>query len=266
LTSTVTSGSGSTWTISPSQTVSTTTLMQFGGVQISPNNIYCSVAGGTAAAVAQAIFNKKPPGIPMQGNTSTTVYDTSAPYAPPGIPYTITYEDPADVEIYVNVNLFNSPAIPQNGVALVQNAVINAFIGNDGGLRQQMGSNILAGRFYSGIYALGQWAMITSLTLGSSASPAFSVTGSLSGTTLTVTATGGALAAGQVLYGTGIISGTQIMSQLTGSTGSTGTYQVSNAQTVLSESISVIAMTATAIQMLINQMPVTSANNINVNI
>jgi hypothetical protein len=238
--------------------------MQFGGVQINPNNIYCSVAGGESLAVAEAIFAKKPPGIPMQGNTSTTVYDTSTPYAPPGIAYTITYEDPPDVEIYVNVSLFNSSAVPQTAAAQVQNAVLNAFVGNDGGLRQQMGSNILASRFYPGIYALGQWAMITSLTLGSSASPAFSVTASVSGTTMTVTVTGGVLAAGQVLYAAGVIAGTQILSQLTGSAGSTGTYKVSNAQTVGSGSISIIAMTATAAQMLINQMPVTSASNINV--
>lgn len=61
------------------------------------------------------------------------------------------------------------------------------------------------------------------------------VTGSIAGTTLTVTAvTSGTLAAGQTVAGTGgeITAGTIILSQLTGSAGGTGTYEVGVSQTV----------------------------------
>jgi hypothetical protein len=65
-----------------------------------------------------------------------------------------------------------------------------------------------------------------------------SVTGAISGTTLTVSAVGtGALAPGQTLSGTGVDPATAIVSQLTGTTGSTGTYQVSVSQTVASTTI-----------------------------
>jgi hypothetical protein len=65
-----------------------------------------------------------------------------------------------------------------------------------------------------------------------------SVTGSIAGTTLTVTAIGtGALAPGQTLSGAGVDPATTIVSQLTGTTGSTGTYQVSVSQTVASTTI-----------------------------
>ncbi len=62
-------------------------------------------------------------------------------------------------------------------------------------------------------------------------------TGSISGTTLTVTAvTAGTLAIGQEVSGTGVTAGTVITGFLTG-TGATGTYTVNNSQTVASESL-----------------------------
>lgn len=65
-----------------------------------------------------------------------------------------------------------------------------------------------------------------------------SFTGSISGTTLTVSAvTNGLLQVGQVISGTGVTSGTTITAALTG-TGGTGTYTVSVSQTVSSTGIS----------------------------
>jgi hypothetical protein len=67
-----------------------------------------------------------------------------------------------------------------------------------------------------------------------------SVTGSIAGTTLTVTnVASGALAAGDLITGTSVTTGTTITAQLTGATGGTGTYQVNNSQTVSSETITV---------------------------
>lgn len=64
------------------------------------------------------------------------------------------------------------------------------------------------------------------------------VTGSISGTTLTVTAVAsGSLAPGQKITGTGIAAGTYITAKGTG-TGGTGTYTVGIAQTVASTTIS----------------------------
>lgn len=64
-----------------------------------------------------------------------------------------------------------------------------------------------------------------------------SVTGTISGTTLNVTAVGsGIVALGQVLSGAGISAGTQIVAFGTGS-GGTGTYTINNTQTVGSETI-----------------------------
>ena len=75
---------------------------------------------------------------------------------------------------------------------------------------------------------------------GLNASPAVlaSFTGSISGTTLTVSAVGsGTLAPGQVVIGAGVTALTEIFVQLTGAPGGTGTYAVSISQTIGSEAM-----------------------------
>lgn len=60
-------------------------------------------------------------------------------------------------------------------------------------------------------------------------------TGSIAGTTLTVTAlASGALQPGQTISGSGVGSGTMLTAQLTGTEGGIGTYSVSRSQTVAS--------------------------------
>lgn len=82
----------------------------------------------------------------------------------------------------------------------------------------------------------------TASVVGTIAAATASVTGSIAGNVLTVTAVGsGALVPGGTLSGTGgggVASGTQIVSQLSGSTGGIGTYSVSIAgQSVSSTTI-----------------------------
>lgn len=80
------------------------------------------------------------------------------------------------------------------------------------------------------------------------------VTGSISGTTLTVSLrTSGLLKKGQVIAGSGITAATVILAQLTsteasGALGGAGTYQVSIAQTVASTAITVAAATQDALK------------------
>jgi hypothetical protein len=63
------------------------------------------------------------------------------------------------------------------------------------------------------------------------------ITGSISGTTLTVTATNGTVGNGQKLAASGVTANTMITGQITGTTGSTGTYTVNTSQTVSSRSM-----------------------------
>lgn len=73
---------------------------------------------------------------------------------------------------------------------------------------------------------------------GAAGAAGASFTGSIAATTLTVTAlASGTIVPNQPLAGAGITAGTYIVSQLTGTTGGIGTYQVSASQTVASEAM-----------------------------
>jgi hypothetical protein len=80
-------------------------------------------------------------------------------------------------------------------------------------------------------------AEIIAAALGIEGTQAATITGSIAGTTLTVTALGsGGLSAGDVLSGTGVTAATYIVGALTG-TGGAGTYTVSPSQTAISQAI-----------------------------
>lgn len=81
-------------------------------------------------------------------------------------------------------------------------------------------------------------------------------TGSISGTTLTVTAvSAGTIQIGQVISGTGVTAGTTITALGTG-IGSTGTYTVNTSQTVASTTISTVALDFTGIPSWVKRVTV----------
>ena len=197
------------------------------GVTIPAYSIYICVAGGTPQAVANAIFSKKGAGAPMAGNTTVTVYDSNPLYSSP-IPYQITYQIPQGLPILWNVQLVGNPNIPTNYISLVQNALVAACTGQSNVTNPppkiRIGSTVYASAYASAIAALGSWAQISSIQVGSqnntgSTNFGGTVTGSPA-TTLNVisgTVTGGTIAigqflednanAGRVLNGTTILAG-----------------------------------------------------------
>ncbi len=107
------------------------------------------------------------------------------------------------------------------GANVLQNTVITALGTGSGGV---------------GTYTVSNTQTVVSTTINAVASPAI-VTGSIAGTTLTVTAvTSGTLKIGQTIDGTGVTDGTIITAFGTGS-GGAGTYTVSASQTVGSTTI-----------------------------
>jgi hypothetical protein len=169
--------------------------LDIGGVLIIPNSVYVAVTGGSAAAVAQAIWSKKPPGIAMNGGTFVTVEDKNPAYSPPYPSYNILFQIPSPLPVYFNIVIQNSASVPADAVTQVQNAIINAFNGANSGA---------------------------------------SFTASISGTVMTVTAVAsGTVAVGQSVSGAGIVPGTKIASLISG-VGNAGTYTVSLPQNVTS--------------------------------
>ena len=282
-----------------------------GGVTIPANATYICVAGGAPSAVATAILSKKSPGSPLTGNTTVTVFDSNPLYASP-VPYSITYQIPAPLQVLYKVVIASGPLVPTNAVALVQAALLAAFAGNSlsasftgsiagttltvsevssgtivvgqivsdvtnalaantvitglgtgtGGVgtyavstsqtvaseamtaappastvippRARIGAVLYATQYVAPVAALGSWAQVASLGIGSANTPDAVVVGNVSGSTLTVTAvTSGTVAVGQNLTDPlGLVATGTYITALGSGSGGTGTYTVNNPQTV----------------------------------
>lgn len=138
---------------------------------VAANSVYVAAAGGTSAAIAEAIYQKKSLGCSYNGNTTYVLTDTSSPAGPPYPSYTIKYETPMQVPIFIAVDIVNSTSLPSNIVALVQAAVTAAFTGADGGVRARIGAELLASRYYAGVVGVAPGVQLISVFIGQAASP-----------------------------------------------------------------------------------------------
>jgi hypothetical protein len=224
-----------------------------GGVTLAPNSLYVAVSGGAAQDIGDAIWRKKNPGCAYNGSTSVTVTDSNSGYSPPYPTYTVTWTTATAEKTAFNVTMTNSVAVPSNAATLVANAIAAAFTGSDGAARARIGSTLYASRYYGPVALLGAWAQIVAITLGSQASPAATFTGSITGTALAVSGVTGAIAIGQFVFGTGVASGTYIVS------GSGASWVVSVTQTVGSEAMVGVAATLNDYTMDIDQIPTLAA-------
>ena len=230
-----------------------------GSVTLVPHSIYVAAVGGADAAVAAAIWAKKPPGCDMNGNTTIVVSGDQTVYTPPLPTWNITFQRPAAIPILFAVTILNGSQVPSNAVQLIQNAVINAFGGGDGGPRARIGSTLFAFRFASAIIALGSWAQIVSLQIGSPNNPGATFQGSIAGTTLTVSSvSSGTIAVGQTVTDPNgvVLPGTVITA------GSGASWTVNNLQTVPSIAMSGSVANRTGVAVNVNQVPTINAANI----
>ena len=131
---------------------------------LAANSVCVSVAGGTSSTIAAAIWNNKSLGCSYNGNTSTTVQDTS--YNNPYPTYTVTWLTPTSTPVYFAVQLKNISALPSNIVALAQAAIIAAFTGMDGGLRARINQATYSGRYYAGLAAIDPNVEVLSVLMG----------------------------------------------------------------------------------------------------
>lgn len=235
-----------------------------GGVTIAANSVYACTSGGVSADIAKTLWQKKPPGCGYTGTTTIQVEDDASGYLVPFPTYDVDFTIAAALPVIMHVEIYDSAAIPANATELIQAAVLLAFTGGDGGERARIGSTVFADRFYAGIKALGTWARIVDLTIGSELSTAAAFTAAISGTTMTVSAVAsGTLAVGQTVIGPGVASGTRITALGTGS-GGTGTYEVAVSQTVASGSLESIDPTLHELTAQIDQIPTIVAADIEV--
>ena len=230
------------------------------GVSIAANSIYVCVSGGTDADVAQAILSKKAPGCAYTGNTTVTAYDRNPLYADP-VAYQVKFQRPSGLQFLFAIDIVDGPTIPSNADVLIQNAIIAAFAGADGGSRARIGTTVLASRFYAPVASLGAWALrnILSIKIGSNNTPAASFTAAIAGTALTIgSLASGTIAIGQTLFDAagGIVAGTKIIS------GSGSSWVVDTSQTVGSRAMTSAIADRDSVDVNADQAPEVIADNI----
>lgn len=241
----------------------TSSPVAIGGVILVAKSLYVCALGGTDEAVATAIWSKKAAGCAYNGNTTVLVEDANSGYTSPFPSYSVQFQRPTTLNVLFNVTIINGPTVPADATTQVQNAIISAFAGTDGGTRAQIGALLLSTRYYTPLAALGPWCQVVSVGMGSNNVSSFVGTASIAGTTMTVSAvTSGTLAVGQTVSGSGVPAGIRINAFI-GGAGGTGTYALNTSVgTIGSTAITTANTTLSSVQVNINQAPATSAPNI----
>lgn len=135
---------------------------------------------------------------------------------------------------HVNAQWGYNTIVTNSTDCLITDTNVQQSYGDSSWHNQTNGCRVTSGSFDSGFPVITPvWGQVT---VGSWASNTYfgsSFTATISTTTMTVSAVAnGALAVGELVNGAGVAPGTQILAQLTGSAGSTGTYTVSVSQTI----------------------------------
>lgn len=231
------------------------------GVVLAAKSLYVCAVGGTDEAVASAIWSKKAPGCGYNGNTTVTVTDTNGAYSPPLPSYDVSFERPAALAILFSVVLNNNAQMPSSAASLVQAAIIAAFAGADGGTRARIGSTIYASRYYGPVAALGTWAQIISIQVGSNNSSGAKFTADIADSIMTVSAVAsGAVAIGQTISDDAgdIPAGTVVLS------GSHPTWTINKTLTISSRAMVGSKPASLTVDVNADQVPTINADNISV--
>jgi uncharacterized phage protein gp47/JayE len=131
---------------------------------LAPHSIYAAVVGGSASAIAQAIWNAKDGGCNYNGNTTETVYDTR--YAAPQPAYPVTFNIPTGTPVYFAVTVTNAASLPSDYATLIKNAIVAQFNGENGNTPAGIASMILALSYTGAIFAAVPGVSLVSILVG----------------------------------------------------------------------------------------------------
>ena len=136
-----------------------------------PHSIYVAVVGGSASAIAQAIWSAKDGGCNYNGNTTETVYDERPQYAPNYPAYQVKFNIPSAVSVYFAVTVTNASTLPAGYADTIKAAIIAQFNGENGNTPSGIASLILASGFYAAVLNAIPGISLVSILVGLAPAP-----------------------------------------------------------------------------------------------
>ena len=130
---------------------------------ISAHSIACIVEGGTAADIANSIYNTKSSGCSTFGALAETIVNSE------GFDKDINYSRPDDVDIYISMNVRQLSGYPSGGEDQIKAAIIEYFE-NDSETRFIIGDDIIYSEIYNPINSI-EGVSVTDLTVGIASTP-----------------------------------------------------------------------------------------------
>lgn len=138
------------------------------GVTLAPYSLYVVVQGGTDENIARAIIAHKSPGCAMQGSVSVQVKDENIAYHGNNPVYTVNFDRIQAVTLYISVKLARpSILVPQDAPERAIKALMNHLTSSE--TRPRIGATLYASRLATVVNALGDWAEVLDLSLGTNA-------------------------------------------------------------------------------------------------
>ena len=146
---------------------------------LAPHSVYVAAVGGTASAIAQAIWNAKDGGcsysaypdypsgstVPGEGSVETEiVYDTR--YDSPQPAYGVSFVRPTSTPVYFAVTVQNSSSLPSNYVALIKAAILAQFNGKNDNTPAKIASMVLASKYYGAVLSAVSGVTLVSILVG----------------------------------------------------------------------------------------------------
>lgn len=126
---------------------------------IPPHSFLPIVLGGLPSDVALAIWENKPTGILSVGDTTIQIADSQ------GLLHNISYQQPVDVPVYINMTISDLGTMPGDAAAQIKQNLVDYFSSN-----LFISDDVIYSRLYTPINRVGGFA-VDSLTIGTSPSP-----------------------------------------------------------------------------------------------
>jgi len=165
-------GGDGTYLLSPGVGTITTESMYTAGLTY-PADVTIEALGSGSGAEGTYVLNQDisvtTASLSLSSGIVVKVPDTS--YPTPYPLYDVIFSRPVDIPIYFTVILKDGPGIPSNYEALVKQAILDAWVGNDGGPSARIGGGIHSSRYYPPVQAISIYLHIVSILVGTTVSP-----------------------------------------------------------------------------------------------